>query len=118
MTTKRITSGWRGLSIAKETAYGTAATVDTAFNFEGAPTDVELNEAQTDLEEVTGSNEAIKHEILNWMPLAGAMYELGQVPGWSEFVESYLMNSSKPVVVFPPKVAVGAGTSERAAARV
>ncbi len=66
MTTKRITSGWRGLSIAKESAYGSAATVDTAFNFEGAPTDVELNEAQTDLEEVTGSNEAIKHEILNW----------------------------------------------------
>ncbi len=66
MTTKRITSGWRGLSIAKEAAIGTPATVDTAFNFEGPPTDVEINEAQDNSDEVTGLNEPDSHEILNW----------------------------------------------------
>lgn len=66
MTTKRITTGWRGLSIAKETAIGTPATVDTAFNFEGPPVDIEINEAQTDENEITGLNEPGVHEILNW----------------------------------------------------
>lgn len=66
MTTKRITTGWRGFSVAKETAFGTPATVDTAFNFEGAPTDVEINEAETNENEITGLNEPSRHEILNW----------------------------------------------------
>jgi hypothetical protein len=66
MTTQRITTGWRGLSIAKETSFGTPATVDTAFNFEGPPMDIEINEAQTDENEITGLNEPGEHEILNW----------------------------------------------------
>ncbi|GJL78809.1 MAG: hypothetical protein NPINA01_17980 [Nitrospinaceae bacterium] len=66
MTTKRITTGWRGLSIAKETTLGAPATVDTAFNFEGPPVDIEINEAQTDENEITGFNEPGRHEILNW----------------------------------------------------
>lgn len=66
MTTKRITTGWRGLSIARETAIGTPANVDTAFNFEGPPVDIEINEAQTDENEVTGFNEPGVHEVLNW----------------------------------------------------
>jgi hypothetical protein len=66
MTTKRITTGWRGLSIAKETTTGTPATVDTAFHFEGPPVDIEINEAQTDENEITGLNEPGTHEILNW----------------------------------------------------
>ncbi len=66
MTSKRITTGWRGFSTAKETAYGTAATVDTALNFEGSPTDIAINEAKTNEEEITGLNEPDQHEILNW----------------------------------------------------
>jgi len=66
MTTKRITTGWRGLSIAKETSFGTPATVDTAFNFEGPPVDIEINEAQSDENEITGLNEPGSHEVLNW----------------------------------------------------
>ena len=66
MTTKRITTGWRGFSLAKETAFGTPAAVDTAFNFEGAPTDIEINEAETNEKEITGFNEPSRHEILNW----------------------------------------------------
>jgi tail tube protein len=66
MTTKRITTGWRGLSIARETALGSPATVDTAFNFEGPPVDIEINEAHTDENEVTGYNEPGVHEVLNW----------------------------------------------------
>ena len=66
MTTQRITTGWRGFSIAKETSFGTPATVETAFNFEGPPVDIEINEAQTDENEITGLNEPGEHEILNW----------------------------------------------------
>jgi len=66
MTTKRITTGWRAFSAAKESAYGTPQTVDTSFNFEGPPSDIEPNEAQTDANEITGYHEATKHEILNW----------------------------------------------------
>jgi len=66
MVTKRITGGFRGLSTAKEAAYGTPATVDTAFNFEGEPTDIEINNAQENGDEITGLNEPDSHEILNY----------------------------------------------------
>lgn len=66
MTTKRITTGWRGFSIAKEVSFGAPATVDTAFNFEGPPVDIEINRAETDENEITGLNEAGSHEVLNW----------------------------------------------------
>jgi hypothetical protein len=46
--------------------------------------------------------EAGQHEMLNWLPLVGAMYELGQPPAWCEFLETYLMNSCKCVALFPP----------------
>lgn len=66
MTTKRITTGWRGFSIAKESSFGLPATVDTAFNFEGPPVDIEINRSQTDENEITGLNEPGSHEVLNW----------------------------------------------------
>jgi hypothetical protein len=52
--------------------------------------------------------EAGEHELLNWLPLAGAMYELGQPPAWCDFLESYLMNSSKCAALFPPVAAPSA----------
>lgn len=66
MTTKRITTGWRGFSLSRESSFGSPATVDTAFNFEGPPTDIEINSAQTDQNEITGLNEPGSHEVLNW----------------------------------------------------
>jgi len=66
MATKRITTGWRGFSTAKESAYGTPAALATAFNFEGPITDVQPNEVQTDENETTGLNEPAMQEILNW----------------------------------------------------
>ncbi len=66
MTTKRITTGWRGFSLARESSFGTPAPVDTAFNFEGPPTDIEINQVHTDENEITGLNEPGSHEILNW----------------------------------------------------
>jgi hypothetical protein len=51
------------------------------------------------LEGLEGSGQ---HEMLNWMPLVGAMYELGQKPSMCEFLESYLMNSCKCLAIFPP----------------
>ena len=66
MTTKRISTGWRGFSLAKESPYGTAAGLSTAFNFEGPITDVQPNEVQTDENETTGLNESSIQEILNW----------------------------------------------------
>ncbi len=66
MTTKRITTGWRGFSTAKESSYGTPAALATAFNFEGPITDIQPNEVQTDENETTGLNEPAVQEILNW----------------------------------------------------
>lgn len=42
-----------------------------------------------------------QHELLNWMPLFGAMAELGRVPSWSTLLESYVMNSSKAMALYP-----------------
>jgi hypothetical protein len=43
-----------------------------------------------------------QQEMLNWMCLAGAMAELGRRPAETEFVETYLFNSSKCFALFPP----------------
>lgn len=66
MSTKRISTGWRGFSIAKEASFGSPTPVDTAFNFEGPPTDIEINRSETDQDEITGLNEPGTHEVLNW----------------------------------------------------
>jgi hypothetical protein len=47
--------------------------------------------------------DAGQQEMLNWMCLAGAMAELGRRPSATDFVETYLFNSSKVFAVFPPK---------------
>lgn len=52
------------------------------------------------LEEIERSGE---HELLNWFALAGAMSELGQPCAWSDFVETYLFNSSKVTAIFEPR---------------
>jgi len=41
-----------------------------------------------------------QNEMLNWMCLAGAMQELGKKPEHTEFIESYIFNSSKVVAHF------------------
>ncbi|MFE4755028.1 hypothetical protein ACFRIB_32990 [Streptomyces mirabilis] len=44
-----------------------------------------------------------QQELLNWFALAGAMQELGRrKPDWSDFVESYVFNSSKVFAVYRP----------------
>ena len=44
-----------------------------------------------------------QQELLNWMPLAGAMTAAGAgPPRWCQLAESYIMNSSKCSVVFRP----------------
>ena len=51
--------------------------------------------------------EAGQHELLNWIPMIGAMHQLGQMPEWCQFIESYLMNSCKCAALFPPQAAGG-----------
>ena len=46
--------------------------------------------------------DAGQNELLNWIPLIGAMYELGQRPTLCEFNPSYIFNSCKVSAVFPP----------------
>jgi hypothetical protein len=46
--------------------------------------------------------DAGQNELLNWIPLVGAMHELGQLPSYCEFNESYIFNSCKVSAVFPP----------------
>ncbi|MGE3926861.1 MAG: hypothetical protein AB7G13_28375 [Lautropia sp.] len=44
--------------------------------------------------------DAAQQEMLNWFALVGAMDALGRKVAWSEFVETYLFNSSKVAAVF------------------
>jgi hypothetical protein len=60
--------------------------------------------SELELEEIEAAGQ---HELLNWLPLAGAMQELGQRPAWCEMLQSYLLNSSKVLALMPPKVATG-----------
>ncbi|HLG69408.1 MAG TPA: extradiol ring-cleavage dioxygenase [Chloroflexota bacterium] len=46
--------------------------------------------------------DAGEHELLNWMPLIGAMHELGQKPSFCDFLETYTLNSCKVNAIFPP----------------
>jgi hypothetical protein len=46
--------------------------------------------------------DAGQNELLNWIPLIGAMHELGQLPSLCEFNESYVFNSCKVSALFPP----------------
>ena len=43
-----------------------------------------------------------QQELLNWVCLAGAMDQLGQRAAWSDFVETWIFNSSKCFATFPP----------------
>lgn len=58
-----------------------------------------------------------EQELLNWFALFGAMNELGQPCSWSDFVETYIFNSSKVTAVFDPvPQSPAAKASERVAA--
>ncbi|MES2878190.1 MAG: extradiol ring-cleavage dioxygenase [Pseudomonadota bacterium] len=46
--------------------------------------------------------ESAQQEVLNWFALVGAMNELGMRVSWSDFVETYLFNSSKVSAIFGP----------------
>ncbi len=46
--------------------------------------------------------ESAQQEVLNWFVLVGAMNELGMRVKWSEFVETYVFNSSKVAAIFGP----------------
>jgi hypothetical protein len=41
-----------------------------------------------------------QHELLNWVCLAGAMTELGRSAEVLDFVETYVLNSTKVLAVF------------------
>lgn len=43
-----------------------------------------------------------EHEMANWFCLAGAMDALGRKPTYTEFVESWVSNSSKVFAIFEP----------------
>jgi len=51
---------------------------------------------------LTEVEDAGQHELLNWLPLAGAMHALGRMPSMCRFLESYVMNSCKCIALFPP----------------
>lgn len=58
-----------------------------------------LDWAALDIAEIEDAGE---HELLNWICLAGAMHEVGQSPTHTEFVETYVFNSTKCCAVFRP----------------
>jgi len=46
--------------------------------------------------------ESGQQEVLNWFALMGAMNALGQRCAWSDFIETWVFNSTKVAAVFPP----------------
>jgi hypothetical protein len=46
--------------------------------------------------------DAGEQETLNWFALLGAMHALGRRCTWSDFVETYVFNSSKVAAIFAP----------------
>jgi hypothetical protein len=46
--------------------------------------------------------ESGQQEILNWMCLAGALSELGRKPAWTDFIDTWIFNSSKAFLIAPP----------------
>jgi hypothetical protein len=52
-------------------------------------------------------------ELANWILLAGAMHELDYVPAWTDFSESYIMNSSKCAALFAPRATVAPAAGVR-----
>ncbi len=46
--------------------------------------------------------DSAQQEVLNWFAMVGAMSELGTRVAWSDFVETYLFNSSKVAAIFEP----------------
>jgi hypothetical protein len=44
-----------------------------------------------------------QQELLNWFPLLGAMAELGQPVGWSDFAATEVFNSNKVFAIFGPR---------------
>ena len=47
--------------------------------------------------------ESGQQEVLNWFALMGAMNELNMRCAWSDFVETYVFNSSKVAAIFEPR---------------
>ena len=43
-----------------------------------------------------------QQEILNWMCLTGALAELGRTPEWTDFIDTWIFNSSKAFLIAPP----------------
>ncbi len=43
-----------------------------------------------------------QHEILNWLPVVGAMEALGHTPVVEEYIETYIFNSTKAFVAWEP----------------
>ncbi len=61
---KTISGGWRGFSMAKETAVGTPQTVDTSLNFAGDPMEARPSKIWDNRDENTGEVAPTQHGIL------------------------------------------------------
>ena len=46
--------------------------------------------------------ESGQQELLNWMCLAGALKALGRTPASTEFIDTWIFNSSKAFLISPP----------------
>lgn len=64
MSLKTVTGGWRGFSLAKESAFGTPATVNTSLNFSGDFLDAAPDKVWDDKDEYTGELAPTRIEVL------------------------------------------------------
>lgn len=102
-------SPWRVALIASSSWSHANLTEKTYHLYPDVPADKEMYEAlRTGNYEVWRNRplsvveESGHHELMNWFALVGAMAELGRKPDETEFIESWIFNSSKCFAYFLP----------------
>jgi len=117
MGLKAVSGAWRGLSLAKETAFGVVQTVDTSLCFAGEPFDTEPGKVWTNEGEFTGDVAPTQTQTLTWK-MEGKHSQLACPHNLALFL-AWLMNSCSsslvnagPPAVYKHKIAMAKGAIE------
>lgn len=93
------TSSWSHAFLTEKTHYVWPDVESDRQRFEALRSANYLALRDLSIEDLEAAGE---HELLNWMPLVGAMHELNQRPSLCDFLETYTLNSCKVNAIFPP----------------
>jgi hypothetical protein len=102
-------SPWR-VALLASSSWSHAFLVDRTYRLQpDVAADLDLYEAMISNDHATWRDYTLarlegagQQEVLNWFALMGAMNALGARLAWSEFVETWVFNSSKVAAIFEP----------------